>query len=124
MKLNPTPASLPLQPTDADARLRQRTTEAAVQFEAQFIRQMLGQMRSATRELADDDSPLKKRDSEVLSDMADGLVADSLAGQRAFGIADLLLRQLLPAPDLSAGAPGSPSTGAASSGGQNPSPSP
>jgi flagellar protein FlgJ len=97
------------QGPDADAVLRQRVTDAAVKFEAQFIRQMLGQMRSATRELADEDSPTRQRTHEQMTDLADGLVADSLAGQRAFGIADLLLRQLLPAPDLSAGAAGSPS---------------
>ncbi|NCT85661.1 MAG: flagellar biosynthesis protein FlgJ [Comamonadaceae bacterium] len=101
--------SLPTQATDADARLRQRATDAAVKFEAQFIRQMLSQMRSATRELADDDSPSKQRTHEQMADFADGLVADSLAGQRAFGIADLLLKQLLPAPDLSAAPPQSPS---------------
>ncbi|MFT7723746.1 MAG: hypothetical protein QM788_13110 [Roseateles sp.] len=95
---------------DADARLHQRATDAAVKFEAQFIKQMLGQMRAATRELADDDSPLKKKADEPLNDLADGLVADALAGQRAFGIADLLLRQLLPAPDLSAGPGASPSS--------------
>ncbi len=94
---------------DPDARLRQRATDAAVKFEAQFIKQMLGQMRSATRELADEDSPLKKKTSEPLTDLADGLVADAMAGQRAFGIADLLLKQLLPAPDLSSGAAASPS---------------
>lgn len=99
------------QAPDADARLRQRVTDAAVKFEAQFIRQMLGQMRAATREMADEDSPLKKRESEGLTELADGLVADSLAGQRAFGIADLLLRQLLPAADLSSGAGGSPNPG-------------
>lgn len=97
------------QQTDADARLRQRATDAAVKFEAQFIRQMLGQMRSASRELASDDSPAKQRTHEQMADFADGLVADSLAGQRAFGIADLLLKQLLPAPDLSAGPARSPS---------------
>lgn len=98
------------QAPDADARLRQRATDAAVKFEAQFIKQLLGQMRNATRELADEDSPLKKKTSEPMNDLADGLVADSLAGQRAFGIADLLLKQLLPAPDLSAGAAASPSS--------------
>lgn len=108
MKLEPASA-LPAAATDADARLRQRATDAAVKFEAQFIRQMLSQMRSASRELASDDSPTKQRTHEQMADFADGLVADSMAGQRAFGIADLLLKQLLPAPDLSAGPERSPS---------------
>jgi flagellar protein FlgJ len=30
-------------------------------------------------------------------DLADTMVADKMAGQRAFGIADAILRQLLPA---------------------------
>jgi flagellar protein FlgJ len=37
-------------------------------------------------------------------DMADNLVADQLAGKRAFGVADAILRQLLPA------APAAPAT--------------
>jgi peptidoglycan hydrolase FlgJ len=37
-------------------------------------------------------------------EMADGLVADALSGQRAFGVADAILRQLLP-PALNAPAP-------------------
>jgi Rod binding domain-containing protein len=31
-------------------------------------------------------------------DMADNMVADQMAGRRAFGVADAILRQLLPAP--------------------------
>jgi flagellar protein FlgJ len=31
-------------------------------------------------------------------DMADNLVADHMANQRAFGVADVMLRQLLPQP--------------------------
>jgi flagellar protein FlgJ len=33
-----------------------------------------------------------------MQDMADNLLAGQIAGQRAFGIADAILRQLLPAP--------------------------
>jgi len=91
-----------------DARLRARATEAAVKFEAFFIKQMMSQMRSATRELADEDSPLKNKVNDEMRDLADGLVAESMADQRAFGIADLLLRQLLPAADLSPAALASP----------------
>ena len=97
-----------------DARLRARATDAAVKFEAFFIRQMMKQMRASTAVLAAEDSPLKKHVNEDMMELADGLVADTLAGQRAFGIADLLLRQLLPASgqrrDLSAAPAGSPTT--------------
>lgn len=104
------------QPADGAelTRLRTRATEAAVKFEAFFIKQMMKQMRASTAVLADDDSPLKKRVNEDMLELADGLVADAMAGQRAFGIADLMLRQVLPTlgkqgGDLSSGAAASPS---------------
>lgn len=95
---------------EADAvRLQARAAEAAEKFEAFFIKQMMSQMRSATRALADDDSPLKNKVNEDMMDMADGLVADAMAGQRAFGIADLMLKQILPKVDLSPAGVASPS---------------
>lgn len=108
-QLNPTaPAAVP--GADADAiRLQARAAEAAEKFEAFFIKQMMSQMRSATRALADDDSPLKNKVNEDMMDMADGLVADAMAGQRAFGIADLMLKQILPTAGLSPAVLGSPS---------------
>lgn len=90
-----------------DAQFRAKAQAAAVKFEAFFIADMLKQMRSATRELADEDSVYKNRINEDMLEMADGKLADSLAGQRAFGIADAILRQLLP--PAPAGASGSPS---------------
>lgn len=105
------------QPADSAelTRLRARATEAAVKFEAFFIKQMMKQMRASTAVLADDDSPLKKRVNEDMLELADGLVADAMAGQRAFGIADLMLKQVLPTldkkgSDLSTGAAASPAT--------------
>lgn len=79
-----------------DAAMRERAGQAAEKFEAHMIRQMLQQMRSSMRELADEDSPLKNKVNQDMLDLADGLVADQMAGQRAFGIADALLKQLLP----------------------------
>lgn len=99
----------PGQGKDIDEqRLRARATEAAVKFEAFFIKQMMSQMRSATRELADEDSPLKNKVNDDMTDLADGLVADVMAGQRAFGIADMMLKQLLPAANLSSSVQASP----------------
>jgi flagellar protein FlgJ len=89
-----------------DARFRAKAQAAAEKFESFFIADMLKQMRSATRELADDDSVYKDRVNEDMLEMADGKLADALAGQRAFGIADAILRQLLPAPTGPAGAAG------------------
>jgi flagellar protein FlgJ len=82
----------------ADARYVAKATEAAVQFEGFFIAHMLHQMRSGTRELAGEDSVFKNAVNRDLLDLADTMVANQMAGQRAFGIADAILRQLLPAP--------------------------
>lgn len=98
----------PTAPGQPDPVTRQRATQAAVQFEAFFIKQMMKQMHAGTKALAAEDSPMHKRVNEDMRDFADGQVADSLAGQRAFGIADLLLRQLFPAAPFSAGPAASP----------------
>lgn len=91
------PAPLPLDGApDPDARIKAQATGAAVKFEAFFIKQMISQMRAGTRALADEDSPEKKRVNQDMLDLADGFVADALAQQRAFGIADLMLKQVLP----------------------------
>ncbi|WP_377153243.1 flagellar biosynthesis protein FlgJ [Roseateles sp. UC29_93] len=96
---------------DPDARIKAQATDAAVKFEAFFIKQMISQMRAGTRALADDDSVEHKRANQDMLDLADGMVADALAQQRAFGIADLMLKQVLPAAGLSSGAGASPSGG-------------
>jgi len=75
---------------------------AAEKFEAYFIAQMLQQMRRTTRALAEDDGSFSSRANQDMLDMADTLVADALARQRAFGIADVILRQLLPPEPASA----------------------
>ena len=81
----------------ADPRYAAKATEAAVKFEAFFISHMLRQMRSGTREMAGEDSVYKDPVNSDMLELADTLVADKMAGQRAFGIADAILRQLLPA---------------------------
>ena len=81
----------------ADPRYAAKATEAAVKFEAFFISHMLRQMRSGTREMAGEDSVYKDTVNSDMLELADNLVADKMAGQRAFGIADAILRQLLPA---------------------------
>ena len=86
-----------------DAKFRAKAQAAAEKFESFFIADMLKQMRSVTRELADDDSVYKDRINEDMLEMADGKLADSLAGQHAFGIADAILRQLLPVAPSAAG---------------------
>ncbi|KQV81081.1 hypothetical protein ASD15_12380 [Massilia sp. Root351] len=79
----------------ADAHYRAKATEAAVKFESFFIGDMLHRMRTSTEALKDEER--KDSINRDMLDMADNLVADQMAGQRAFGVADAILRQLLPA---------------------------
>jgi flagellar protein FlgJ len=81
----------------ADPAYVAQATKAAVEFESFFISQMLKDMRATTREMADEDSVFKDRVNQDMQDMADGILAKQMAGQRAFGVADAILRQLLPA---------------------------
>ena len=97
----------PAAATPADPRYAAKATEAAVKFEAFFISHMLRQMRSGTREMAGEDSVFKDPVNSDMLEMADNLVADKMAGQRAFGIADAILRQLLPAASAPVSASGS-----------------
>ena len=81
----------------ADPVYTAQATKAAVEFESFFISQMLKDMRATTREMADEDSVFKDRVNQDMQDMADGILSKQMAGQRAFGVADAILRQLLPA---------------------------
>ncbi|MBN3727296.1 peptidoglycan hydrolase [Burkholderia sp. Ac-20379] len=87
------------QAADARAALE----HAAEQFEGMFIAQMLGAMREATATLGGSGG---ERDDTAgaLLDHAYREVANGIATQRAFGIADTLIAQMLPA----AGAPDQP----------------
>jgi flagellar protein FlgJ len=93
------PAARPGEPASQvdDPAYRAKVTDAAVRFEGMFIAQMLNEMRKATAQInANDDSP-KDEASAGMLDHANLLVADSLANQRAFGIADCIVAQMLPA---------------------------
>ncbi|WOE74746.1 rod-binding protein [Parasphingorhabdus sp. SCSIO 66989] len=83
---------------DDDAALRQ----AAEAFEAVFLRQMIGSMRSASlgEDLLGNDA------SEQFRDMADARLADSMAEQQSFGIAELLLKQFGQSPSQTVSADG------------------
>lgn len=89
---------------ETDPVLRAKAEAAAEKFEGFFIGEMLRQMRRGAQELAGDDGLFQKRGNDDMLDMADKLVADAIAERRAFGIADLILRQLLPAPSPASGA--------------------
>lgn len=88
-------------PQTDESRYRAKATEAAVKFESFFIAQSLHKMREATKAMAADDSIYKSSINSDMMDMADNMVADQLAGRRAFGVADAILRQLLPPAEAS-----------------------
>ena len=76
--------------SDPAAERRQaQMRQAAQQFEAVFLRQMIGSMRQA--HLAED--PLSNDASEQFRDMSDARLADSMSTQGSFGIAEMLLNQ-------------------------------
>jgi flagellar protein FlgJ len=103
-KLNPLNApALGLDATDlekvapaADSEYVKKATKAAVDFESFFIQNMLHQMRESAKTLAPEDSPTKDPVNSDMIDMADKLLSGHMAGQRAFGVADAILKQLLP----------------------------
>ncbi|MGC4250738.1 MAG: rod-binding protein [Sphingobium sp.] len=63
--------------------------KAAKQFEAIFLRQMIGAMRSSSQ----GEGLLDSSATEQFRDMADARTADSMAEKGSLGIAELLLRQ-------------------------------
>ena len=92
-----TPIPLPLQSPATSLAPQDPTTEAqrnalrtaAQQFEAVFLRQMIGSMRQA--HLADD--MFGSQATEQFRDMSDASLADSMSHQGVFGIAQMLLAQ-------------------------------
>jgi flagellar protein FlgJ len=73
-----------------------KATKAAVEFESFFISHMLHQMRESQRTIAPEDSPTRNKVNQDMTDMVDNMLAGNLANQRAFGVADAILKQLLP----------------------------
>ena len=63
--------------------------KAAESFEAIFLRQMIGAMRSAT----DGDTLLGSTASDQFRDLMDARVAEDMAGRQSLGIADMVLKQ-------------------------------
>ena len=80
----------------ADPVYVKKATKAAVEFERFFISHMLKEMRSSTRAMATEDSVFNNKVNQDMQDMADDLLAGNMANNRAFGIADAILRQLVP----------------------------
>ncbi|MBA5688838.1 hypothetical protein [Rugamonas apoptosis] len=104
-QLGDTPVAPAAGESAAETSYRAKATAAAIKFESFFIGHMLHQMREGTRAMAGEEGAHKDSINGDMLDMADNLVADKMAGQRAFGIADAILRQLLPpAPTVTAAA--------------------
>ena len=93
------PTALGPQAPDAAAQ-RATLRSAAQQFEAVFLRQLIGSMRQA--HLADD--PMSSQATEQFRDMSDASLADAMSHQGVFGIAQMLLAQF----DRHAAAPAAP----------------
>lgn len=98
--------STPVAPgaEDMNPAQRNKAEQAAVKFEGMFISQMLKQMRSSAREIAGEDGLFKSQNHNSMLDLTDTMLADAMAGQRAFGIADAILQQLLPSTPPATGA--------------------
>ena len=83
------------EPAIAPAQ-RQQIERAAEGFEALFIKEMLAQMRKATRSMAGEDSIFADSINSDMLDFADMAIAEQLARERRFGISEVLIAQLLP----------------------------
>ena len=91
-------ANVPAAAAGPDKAYVAKATKAAIEFESFFISHMLHQMRESTRTIAPEDSPTKNKVNQDMTDMVDNMLAGNMAHQRAFGVADAILRQILPAP--------------------------
>lgn len=78
----------------ASTATEKRAKAAAEKFEAFFIAEMMRQMRRSARAFGDDSR--RDRPADEMLDVSYNQVADTLAGQHAFGVADLILKQILP----------------------------
>lgn len=88
-------APLPPGAGDFSGRIKPKNLEeAAGQFEAMFLRQMLQEMRKSVDALAGENGLFSSRESRTLRDFYDDALAQELASQRTTGIAGLLIRQL------------------------------
>jgi flagellar protein FlgJ len=78
---------------DAKTAAEQKKLKSAAQaFEAVFLRQMIGSMRSASL----GDGMFDNEGTETFQGQADSQMADSMAKKGVLGIADMLIKQLGP----------------------------
>ncbi|MEN3033232.1 hypothetical protein [Chromobacterium amazonense] len=68
--------------------------QAAVQFESLLIAQLQSEMRKSIRSINPESSETRERMGGELMDYMDKQLADQMAEQRAFGVADYLIKTL------------------------------
>jgi flagellar protein FlgJ len=77
------------QPGGKSEEQKAELRKAAESFEAIFLRQMIGTMRSATK-----GDPLLGSDAgDQFRDLMDARLADDMADKHSFGIAEMVLKQ-------------------------------
>ena len=79
-------------PLDPKAAREEKLAQASEQFEALFLQQILKQMRKANDALGA--SSLTSRESGLMRDLYDEVLAESMATQRQTGLSDMLVKQL------------------------------
>lgn len=85
-----------LLPGDISQQPRPHTlNQAAEQFENQFLRQMIKEMRQANRALVPD-SPLESKQQQLWRDFYDDKLSLELAASHSTGLAEMIVKQLSP----------------------------
>ncbi|MCD1641051.1 transglycosylase SLT domain-containing protein [Pseudomonas stutzeri] len=100
------------------AARRQQLEMVSEQFEAMFLQQILKQMRKAGDVLSAG-NPMRSRELDTMRDFYDEVLAETLAGKRQTGIADMLVQQLSGGRDGTAPAPAALGLASAGQGGQH-----
>lgn len=80
--------------TDTSAVRENDLRQAAQQFEAIFMRQMLKEMRKVNTLFESKDNPFNSDAGRMMQGLYDDALCDSLANQQSIGIAELLVKQL------------------------------
>lgn len=80
--------------TDAAGVRENHLRQAAQQFEAIFMRQMLKEMRKVNALFDSKDNPLNSDAGRMMQGLYDDALCDSLVKQQSMGIAELIVKQL------------------------------
>jgi len=81
-------------PTRANEGHGTKAVYAAEQFEALFASQIMREMRNSIREISPEGSLFRSQIGDGMMDLMSNHIAQVFASQRAFGIADFILRQM------------------------------